>query len=206
VIFNKVNDVKKVRPFTSHVKMMTLTLVLPHYDRWFYPREIQHITGIAYTPVRTSLISLCDGLGLVKRRQQGSRYFYSVDRDFFLYQEYKSIVFKTTGLADHLRWQQSNDRDIEAVFLHGDFADGTETTESPVRFCIVGDLPEKKLKAGLEAAEKLTQKTFIYTRFTRRDFVQALESKHQALAELLNGPSLYLVGSRSKLLADRQPV
>lgn len=193
----------KVRPFTSHVKMMTLTLVLPHADRWFYPREIQQITGIAYTPVRTSLISLCKGLGLVKQRTQGKRQFYSIDKDFFLYEEYKRIVLKTTGLADHLRWRQKKKDDIIAAFVYGDFAEGTESTATPIRFAVIGNISRRLVEEACRAAAELTLKSYEFELFTPTAFTQQHEEKDPAVRALLKGPSIYMIGRQDVLTAPK---
>ena len=188
-----------IRPFTSHVKMMTLTLIMPHWQRWFYQREIQMITGIAYTPVRAALLSLSDGFGLAKKRTHGNRQYYMIDKDFFLYEEYKRIVLKTTGLGDHLRWVASSDNDIVAAFVYGDFAEGTETTDTPVRFCLVGGLPEKKIRSATGAAKKLTQKEFECIRFTTREYTQRLRKKDPELTKILKSDRIFVVGKEASL-------
>jgi hypothetical protein len=182
------------RPFTSHVKMMTLTLILPHWGRWFYQREIQLITGIAYTPVRFALLSL-EAFGLAIRETRGNRQYYMINKDFFLYEEYRSIVLKTTGLGDHLRWvTRKNKKDIAVAFIHGDFAEGSETTDTPIRCCIVGDIAEAKIKSSLKAAESLTLKTFEYIRLTPGEFHARRAKGDQDILRLVKGPKIIVAG------------
>ncbi|HBA82468.1 MAG TPA: hypothetical protein DCZ95_00085 [Verrucomicrobia bacterium] len=186
---------KGPRPFTSHVKMMMLTLTLPQSGRWFYQREIQTITGIAYTPVRASLLDL-ESFGLLKKRTHGNRQYFMIDKDFFLYDEYKRIVLKTTGLGDHLRFVRQDPKDIVAAFVYGDFAEGTETVETPIRFCVVGSLRDAQIQKSLSAAARLTQKKFEYVRF---DAPASASRRPAALQRLLQAPAIYVVGKPSDL-------
>lgn len=192
---------ERARPFTSHVKMMSLTLTLPHAGRWFYQREIQLITGIAYTPVRAALISL-EEFGLLRKRTHGNRQYYTIDKEFFLYEEYRSIVFKTTGLGDHLRWVSRNHPDqLRLAFICGDFAEGTETTDTPVRFLAVGDIARAKLDAALRPASKLTQKKFEYLLLTPRDLAARRRRKDPELEKALGGKKIFVVGRPQTLEA-----
>ena len=186
------------RAFTSHVKMMSLTLILPHWGRWFYQREIQKITGIAYTPVRFALLRL-EAFGLAVKRADGNRQYYMINKGFFLYEEYRSIVLKTTGLGDHLRWVRKKKSDVVAAFVYGDFAEGTETTDTPVRVCIVGHLPDARIKSALGAAAHLTQKSFPYIRFTPDEFAARWKKGNAEVLRLMKRPKIYVVGNEQAL-------
>lgn len=189
-----------VRPFTSHVKMMSLTLILPNWQRWFYQREIQMITGIAYTPVRFALLSL-ESFGLAVKRTDGNRQYYMINKDFFLYEEYKNIVLKTTGLGDHLRWVRKKPDDIVAAFVYGDFAEGTETAETPVRFCLIGDIAEKKIASAAGAAGSLTLKQFPWVRYSAHDFAARWKKGDPEVLRLANGKKIFVVGRERDLEA-----
>lgn len=193
------------RAFTSHVKMMTLTLILPHWQRWFYQREIQMLTGIAYTPVRFALLSL-ESFGLAVKRSHGNRQYYMINKDFFLYEEYRSIVLKTTGLGDHLRWVRKKPDDIAVAFVYGDFAEGTETTETPVRFCLVGNLPEKKIRSASGAAGKLTLKEFPWVRFSPAEFTARWKKNDPEVLGLVKGRKIFVVGRDRDLEALKPSV
>lgn len=196
---------KPVRPFTSHVKMMTLTLVVPHPGRWFYQREIQLITKLPYTPVRAAVLSL-QHLGLLTRRPHGNRQYYTVNRGFILYEEYKRIVFKTTGLADHLRWAvRRKPGELVASFIYGDYADGTETTETPVRYVVVGDLAARKVKTSADTAAGLTRKEMRPLHLTPREFKARVARKDPELLKILGGRMIFLTGAPADLLPLMEP-
>ena len=181
------------RPFTSHVKMMVLTMTLPHAGRWFYQRELQMLTSIAYTPVRAALLDL-EAFGLLKKRTHGNRQYYMVDKDFFLYDEYKRIVLKTVGLGDHLRYRRKNPEDILVAFIHGDFADGRETTESPIDVCVVGKMSKQKFDEALAAARMFTLKEYRLLVLRPDEFASRCRKKEPELLKILAGRKMFMVG------------
>lgn len=195
---------KRARPFTSHVKMMVLTLTLPHTNRWFYQREIQLITGISNTPIRASLIDL-EAFGIVLRREHGNRQYYTINPDFLMYEEYKNIVFKTTGLGDHLRWIVRNKPDqILAAFVYGGAAGKVMPPEQPIQFCCVGDISEADLQKAVANASKRTEKTYKYVRYATMDFAARRRKNDPELAKLLAGDKIFVVG-RPENLETLQP-
>lgn len=189
---------KGARPFTSHVKMMTLTLTLPHAGRWFYQREIQMVTGIAYTPVRAALMDL-QAFGLLRKRTHGNRQYYMVEKDFFLYEDYKNIVLKTVGLGDHLRYRCRSPEDIIVAFIYGDFAEGRETTEADVEFCVVGRMARDKFNDAVAQARVFTQKEFRGLLLSPEEFAARLHAKDAELTRALAGKRIFLIGRPSDL-------
>ncbi len=182
---------------------MALTLTLPHAGRWFYQREVQMLTSIAYTPVRAALIDL-EAFGLLKKRTHGNRQYYMVDKDFFMYEEYKSIVLKTVGLGDHIRYRHKNPEDVLVAFIYGDFADGSETTESPIELCLVGKMSKQTLDEVLGAAKMFTLKEFNYLLLKPEEFASRLRRKDPALMKIVAGRKIFMVGT-AKVLDGLMP-
>lgn len=173
--------------------MMTLTMTLPHAGRWFYQREVQMLTSIAYTPVRAALIDL-EAFGLLTKRTHGNRQYYMIDKNFFLYEEYKNIVLKTVGLGDHIRYRHKNPEDVLVAFVYGDFAEGRETTESPIELCLVGKMPKQTLDEMLAAAAMFTRKEYKVLFLKPDEFASRLRRKDPALKKIVAGKKIFMVG------------
>ena len=176
--------------------MMVLTLVLPHVGRWFYQREIQFITGIAYTPIRFALIDL-EVFGLLNRKSEGRRQYYTVSKEFFLYEEYKRIVLKTTGLGDHLRWVSREKENLQFAFIYGDFAKGTESDKTPIRFCSVGTIGTARIRNAIEPASKATRQKYELLHMTPEEFVVRSQRPDAAWRKILQGEKIFVVGMPS---------
>ena len=174
--------------------MMALTLVLPHAGRWFYQREIQFITGIAYTPIRFALIDL-EVFGLLNRKTEGRRQYYTIARDFFLYDEYKRIVLKTTGLGDHLRWVGHEKKNLHCAFIYGDYAEGTESDATPIRFCSVGTIAAARIRDAVESASKVTRKEYEFVHMTPDEFAARCRQPDAPWRRILQGEKIFMVGT-----------
>ncbi|NCC51337.1 MAG: hypothetical protein EOM20_08990 [Spartobacteria bacterium] len=178
-----------------------MTLTVPHYGRWFYQREIQMITGIAYTPVRAALIDL-EAFGLLKKRTHGNRQYYMVNKDFLMYEEYRSIVLKTTGLGDHLRWRdRGTQKKIATAFVYGAFISGDETTETPIQLCCVDTMDNVLFDDAIATAVKHTEKEFDCLRMTPDHFKQRVADRDETILSIINAPKVHLVGNKKNLAA-----
>lgn len=173
--------------------MMALTLTLPHVGRWFYQREIQFITGIAYTPIRFALMDL-EVFGLLNRKTEGRRQYYTIARDFFLYEEYKRIVLKTTGLGDHLRWVSREKKNLDFAFVYGDFAEGTESDATPIRFCSVGAIAAARIRGAVEPAGKATRQQYEFLHMTPEEFTARSRRPEAPWRKMLQGEKIFVVG------------
>ncbi len=177
-----------------------MTLTVPHSGRWFYQREIQLITGIAYTPVRAALIDL-DAFGLLTKRTHGNRQYYMVNKDFLLYEEYRNIVLKTTGLGDHLRWQDREEHKLATAFVYGEFAEGGETTDIPIRLCSIDNMDDEIFEDAVATAKRLTEKEIEYVRMTPEQCKQRFADQDKETLALIAEKKIFIEGS-PKILTD----
>lgn len=87
-----------VRLFTSRtrVKILTLFMMNPHQD--FFLREITRRTDENINSVRRELKNLED-LGLLNSNRQGNMKYFSIQTDYHIYPELRSIIMKTEGIT-----------------------------------------------------------------------------------------------------------
>lgn len=135
------------------------------------------------------------------RREDGNRQYYTANTDFLMFEEYKNIVLKTTGLGDHLRWVvRANPGLLLGAFAYGDTAAPTMPSGKAVQFCCVGDLSEKDIQTGIKNARLRTLKEYEYLHYTARDFSALRKRNDPALARLLEGDKVFVVGRPENLL------
>jgi len=79
--------------------------------------------------------------GLIVRRKQGNQVYYQANPKSPIFAELKSLMVKTTGVADVLREALKPFQcRIETAFIYGSFAKGTENAGSDVDVLVIGDL------------------------------------------------------------------
>ncbi|MBI4181010.1 MAG: nucleotidyltransferase domain-containing protein [Chloroflexi bacterium] len=132
--------------FNSHiiftVNQKVLSLFVKFSDKEFYERQIARKLGIGYSSANGALNELYSS-GVIKRRQEGKMYFYSVDRSSPIVIEFKKLVnlLLLEPLVEELK--NSSNR----VILYGSCAQGTDTSESDVDLFVVTNNKDKVLEA-----------------------------------------------------------
>ncbi len=79
-----------------------LGLLYTRPDEAFYVREVARLTGGALGAVQRELTELVSA-GILERSVRGRQVYYQADRRCPVFEELRSIVTKTSGLADPLR-------------------------------------------------------------------------------------------------------
>jgi uncharacterized protein len=79
-----------------------LGLLLARPDEEFHVRQIARLSGASLGPVQRELKLLAQ-IGVLKCREVGHQLLYSAEPASPIYEELRSIVIKTVGMADVLR-------------------------------------------------------------------------------------------------------
>jgi len=116
------------------VNQKVLSLFAKFSDKEFYERQIARKLGIGYSSANGALNELYSA-GVIKRRQEGKMYFYSVDPSSPIVIEFKKLVnlLLIEPLVEELKKASSR------VILYGSCAQGTDTSESDLDVFIVSN-------------------------------------------------------------------
>ena len=100
-------------------------------------RDLGRQAGFSVSTVRQELKNL-ESLGLVQTRVSGNRTYYRGNTAHPLYQEIRSLVLKTSGLADVIH-KALGTESIRVAFVFGSLASGSETSESDIDLLVIGE-------------------------------------------------------------------
>jgi len=127
---------------TFTVNQKVLSLFAKFSDKEFYERQIARRLGIGYSSANGALNELYSA-GVLKRRQEGKMYFYSVDHSSPIVLEFKKLVnlLLVEPLVEELKKVSSR------VILYGSCAQGTDTSKSDLDLFIVADNRDRVLEA-----------------------------------------------------------
>jgi predicted nucleotidyltransferase len=115
-----------------------LCLLLLHPGEHFYLREIARATHTQPGTVRREL-ALLTHAGVIERDVQGNQVRFRANESYPIYEELRSILKKTTGVADQLRAALAPLADgIVAAFIYGSIASGQERPNSDIDLMIIG--------------------------------------------------------------------
>ena len=183
---------------TSKTRVKVLTLFLTHPDERFYYKNLIDRLGVSSTVLRGELKRF-EAAGLLKSTREANIRFYRLNKDFMLYPELKSIIFKTVGLADFLRDSLQKIGNIEAAFVYGSVAKNVEDVKSDIDLMVIGDTDMDKLHDALSRAEETLGREINPTVFDPAEWRKRISKKESFVKDVLKNPKIFLIGDEDVL-------
>lgn len=160
-------------------------------------REIERRSGLAVDTIRKEAINL-ELLGLIQKRNNGNRTYYTANKNHPLYETIHNLVLKTSGLSDVLRDSLLIDS-IKIAFVFGSIATGKENAYSDVDLFILGNISLRSLSKLLkEPSRKLGREINSYI-MTPEEFVQRVNENEHFVTSVLKSPKLMIKGNEDEL-------
>jgi predicted nucleotidyltransferase len=179
----------------SRTQQRVLGLLFGEPARSFYATEIIDRAGAGRGTVQRELERLVSS-GLVTAQQIGNQKHYRANTEAPVFDELRSIILKTSGLADPIRDAlKPIARKIELALIYGSVARGEEHARSDVDLLVVaGDLTLERLFARLAPAELAIGRTINPTLYTPEEF-RSRRQRNAFVQKVLAGPVIPLIGS-----------
>jgi predicted nucleotidyltransferase len=161
----------------------------------FYLNEIVRLTGIGLGPVQRELAQLLDA-GILGMTRKGRSTFYQANSKCPIYDELKSIVVKTFGLAEVLREAlQPLASRIKSAFVYGSFARSGQNGGSDIDLLVISDdLEFKDLVAATRAAQDRLGREINPILFTSAEYALKLRRGHHFVRSVADSPKIVLIG------------
>ena len=189
-------DISKI--FKSKTRKELFRLYFTNPDQEYYLRELERILRTPVSMIRKELTRLEED-GLFLSRKKGNLTFYLLDQSYPLFDELKSIVFKTIGIQGLLREIFGRMRGIEVAFIYGSFAKHEETGSSDIDLLIIGKIDENRLLREINRLEKVLKREINYSIFRRDEFKHKMKDKDPFITDLVKNPKIFLVGDPNDL-------
>ena len=123
----------------SKARQRVLGLLYGQPGKDFYTNEIIRLTNMGSGSVQRELEKL-SSVGLINSQLLGNQKRYTANQKSPLYNELRSIVLKTFGLADVLREALAPlHQRIQSAFIYGSIANQSDNALSDVDIMIIGD-------------------------------------------------------------------
>jgi predicted nucleotidyltransferase len=180
----------------SRTQQRVLGILYGHPERSFFATEIFERAGSGRGTVQRELQRLVDsGLALVS--PVGNQKHYRANVDAPIFAELRSIVLKTSGLAEPLREALSPlAKKIELALVYGSVARGEAHAGSDVDLLVVArELPLEQLYSRLARAEERIGRTIRPTLLTPAEFLRRRAEHNPFLQNILSGDTIALIGS-----------
>ena len=185
--------------FPNQYRRRVLGLLLMRPEQQIHLRELARAIGAAPGTLKKELDALCDA-GLLRAERVGNQVRFCANTAHPVFPELQALIRKTIGLADALRLSLAPlvDR-IDAAFIFGSMASGTERAGSDIDLMVVGDAGFAEIvDATYEAQAALGRE--INPKVMSTSEWQAKRSERNAfLQDVLNKPRIMLIGDADAL-------
>lgn len=123
----------------TRTQRQVLSLLFGNPNRSYYSNEIVRLAGTGIGTVHRELQRL-ESVGLITSKRIGNQKHYQANQEAPIFEELRSIVVKTFGVADRVREAlEPLRRQIVAAFIYGSVASNTDSVGSDIDLMLVSD-------------------------------------------------------------------
>jgi len=176
-----------------------LAVLYTHPDESFYFRQLVRASGVGLGPVQREVRNLTSS-GIIVRSVRGKQVYYQANRECPIFEELKSMMTKTAGIADFMRSSLAPliDR-ISLAFISGSVARGEHRRASDIDLMVVGDVEFGEVVAVLGPAQEKLSREINPTVYGRREFASKASAGGHFTSRVLSGKLIFLIGDRDEL-------
>lgn len=140
-------------------------------------------------------------MGILTRRPSGRQVYYQANPDCPIFQELRTLIVKTAGVAEVLREALLPLADhIQTAFLYGSFAAERQGPRSDVDVMAIGDVPLSKVVEALAPAQERLGREINPTIYPVTEFRAKAVARHAFVAAVIRGPKIFLIESLAHAL------
>ena len=187
-----------------------LALLFGHPDEAYYLRQLARSGGLGLGAVQREVKRLAEA-GIFRRTVRGRQVYYQANPECPLFEELKSLVVKTAGVADVLRDALAPlASQIKIAFIYGSVARFKQKTGSDVDLLVIGDASFGDIVSALGPAQGILGREINPTVYSPTEFKSKLKARHHFLSSVLRNEKVFVIGDEHELarlgpirLADR---
>ena len=180
-------------------RQAVLALLYGWADSSFYTKQVLDAVKIGRGTVQRELKNLTD-TGIIIREVQGRQVYYRANEKCPIFNELKSVVRKTFGVADVIRQSLSTVSDkIRIAFIFGSVARSADDRKSDFDVMIVGAISFGDIVTLLSPAEEKLGREVTPVVYPVAEFKQKVKEDHYFVKTVLEGEKIFLIGDEGEL-------
>ena len=180
-------------------RQAVLALLYGWADSSFYTKQILDAVKIGRGTVQRELKNLTD-TGIITREVQGRQVYYQANAQCPIFNELKSIVRKTFGVADVIRQSLASVTDkIRVAFIFGSIARSADDRKSDIDVMVVGEISFGDIVNLLSTAEEKLGREVNAVVYPIAEFKQKVRDDHHFVKTVLDSEKVFLIGDEDEL-------
>ena len=186
----------------AKVQQRVLGVLFGNPRRSFYANEVIGLARSGTGAVQRELKRL-EASQLVTVTRVGKQKHYQANTASPVFDELRSLVLKTTGLADVLRVAlEPISTDIRVAFVYGSIAKGEDTASSDIDLMLISDhLSYADVFGALEHASTELGRKISPTIYSAKELTRRRTEKNALVIRVLAQPKIWLIGSERDVAA-----
>jgi len=186
-------------------RQAVLALLYGRTDSSFYTKQVLDAVKIGRGTVQRELKNLTD-TGIITREVQGRQVYYRANAQCPIFDELKSIVRKTFGVADVLRQSLATKADkVRAAFIFGSVARSADDRRSDIDLMVVGRISFGDVVSLLSPVEGKLGREVNPVVYPVAEFKKKVKEDHHFVKTVLEDEKIFVIGDEDELrrLAER---
>ena len=180
-------------------RQAVLALLYGRADSSFYTKQVLDAVKIGRGTVQRELKNLTD-TSIITREVQGRQVYYRANAQCPIFNELKSIVRKTFGVADVIRQSLETVADkIQIAFVFGSVARSADDRKSDIDVMVVGRISFGDVVSLLSPAEEKLGREVNPVVYPVAEFKQKMKEDHYFVKTVLEGEKIFLIGDEHEL-------
>ena len=185
--------------FPNQYRRKVLGLLLMRPDQQIHLRELARVIGAAPGTLKKELDALCEA-GLLRAERVGNQVRFCANTAHPVFPELQALIRKTIGLVDALRLSLAPLAGrIDAAFVFGSMASGTESAGSDIDLMVVGDARFAKVADATYAAQATLGREINPKVMSASEWQAKKAERNAFLQDVLNKPRIMLIGDADAL-------
>jgi predicted nucleotidyltransferase len=179
--------------FNTKLRKKLLTYSFTHPDEQFYVRELSALIDEDPGNLSRELRKL-EEEGLYASTVKGKEKFYSLNKNYPLFLELKTIISKTEGVEGSLKNVVSKYKGISCAFIYGSYAKNKENKTSDIDLVVVGKFPHGEFTRDIRGLESKLSREINFTYYNKEEFAAEKRKNGGFLNLVLKNKNIILKG------------
>jgi len=175
-----------------------LRIFLTNPEQSFYMQELGRMMG-KKPGIFQRTINKMEQEGLLASEYKANARYFRANKEYPLFNELKSIIFKTVGIIGSIKDILRKSGKIEYAFIYGSYAKAKENHTSDIDLVIIGKPDEDRFIKEFDKLEKLLKREVNYKLYTSDGFKKEVRQKEPFLLSLLKDRKIMLIGPENEL-------
>ena len=186
-------------PLFGKTRQALLSLLYTRADEAHLQEQLIEFAALGRGSVQRELEFLTRA-DIVRRSLRGRQVYFQANPDCPIYPELRSLVVKTSGVADVLRAALGHLADrIRTAFIYGSVARGDEKRNSDVDVMVIGEVSFAETSEALGSAQQALGREVNASVYPPAEFRAKILAKQHFLTTVFKNEKIFLIGDPREL-------